>query len=79
MSPDAEIVRPVAKIVAEPASPVAVPALPVTSPVTSPSKFATMVPTHTDTTSELRVASGIKVNLAAESSNPRNACLADPE
>ena len=62
----------VANAVAVAALPVVLPelpdVLPVTSPVTLPSKLATIVPAVHENTSELFVASGIKVNFPAESS-----------
>ena len=66
------IVLAVANIVAVAAFPVVLPELPDVSPVTFhvtlPSKLATIVPAVPENTSELFVASGIKVNFPAESS-----------
>ena len=42
-----------------------------------PSKFALIVPTLPDTTSEEILASGTNINFPSESSNPKNAVLAE--
>ena len=54
-------------------------AFPVKSPVTFPSRCATIVPFTPEATSEVNVASGMKISLLVESSYPRNAVFAaDP-